>query len=196
SDAEVAEFLPWAQNAQNQLNRAMKQAQSIPLRERLPHIERAVRSVVSRSEGRQYQMFMRYALNRGLLLVDELEKNSDMDEIGAQESALDLLQRSIQIGLSFYESDLNFQRRAQAGDTATVLENARFATAFMQGMYPGVVNVLDATAQYRLLYKLVEMVNWDLSRDADAAKYAETIVEAHEMTVDLPEQALNNDKDN
>jgi HEAT repeat protein len=196
SDAEVAEFLPWAQNAQNQLNRAMKQAQSIPLRERLPHIERAVRSVVSRSEGRQYQMFMRYALNRGLLLVDELEKNSDMDEIGAQESALDLLQRSIQIGLSFYESDLNFQRRAQSGHTTTVLENARFAAAFMQGMYPGVINVLDATAQYRLLYKLVEMVNWDLSRDAQAQRYAEVIVEAHEMTVDIPEIPLNDDKAN
>ena len=196
TDAEVAEFLPWAQNAQNQLNRAMKQAQSIPLRDRLAHIERAVRSVVSRSEGRQYQMFMRYALNRGLLLVDELEKNSDMDEIGAQESALDILQRSIQIGLSFYESDLNFQRRAQSGNTTTVLENARFASAFMQGMYPGVLNVLDATAQYRLLYKLVEMVNWDLSRDAQAQRYAEVIVEAHEMTVDIPEIPLNDDKAN
>jgi hypothetical protein len=49
---------------------------------------------------------------------------------------------------------------------------------------------------YRFLYILVQMVNWDLSRDADTAKYAETIVEAHEMTVDLPEQALNHDKDN
>jgi len=196
TDAEFAEFLPWAQNAQNQLNRAIKQTQSLPLRERLTHIERAARSVVSRSEGRQYQMFMRFALNRGLLLVDELEKNVDMEEIGSQESALDIIQRSIQIGLSFYESDLNFQRRAQAGDTATKLSYASFGASFMQGMYPGVINVLDATAQYRLLYKLVEMVNWDLSRDAEAARYAEHIVEAHEMLQDLPELPLNDDRSN
>lgn len=196
TDAEVAEFLPWAQNAQNQLNRAIKQSQSLPLRERLNHIERAARSVVSRSEGRQYQMFMRFALNRGLLLVDELEKNVDMEEIGSQESALDIIQRSIQIALSFYESDLNFQRRAQSGDTTTKLSYAGFGASFMQGMYPGVINVLDATAQYRLLYKLVEMVNWDLSRDAEAARYAEHIVEAHEMLQDLPQIPLNDDRSN
>lgn len=193
-DAEVAEFLPWAQNAHNQLNRALTQARSIPLRDRLYHIERAVKAVITRSGDRQYQMFMRFALNRGMLLVDELEKNMDMEEIGSQENALDILQRSIQIGLSFYESDLNFQNRAQAGSTATKLNYAQFGTAFMQGMYPGVVNVLDATAQYRLLYKLVEMVNWDLSRDSEAARYAEVIVEAYELGQDIPETPETDDK--
>ena len=194
--AEVAEFLPWAQNAQNQLNRALTQARSMPLRDRLFHIERAVRAVVNRSGDRQYQMFMRFALNRGMLLVDELEKNIDMEEIGSQESALDILQRSIQVALSFYESDLSFQQRAQGGDTATTLNYASFGASFMQGMYPGVLNVLDATAQYRLLYKLVEMVNWDLSRDAQAARYAEAIVEAYEISQDLPETPDRNDKTN
>jgi hypothetical protein len=61
----------------------MTQAQSLLLRERLTHIERAARSVVSSSDGRQYQMFMRFALTRDLLLVDELENNVDMEEIGS-----------------------------------------------------------------------------------------------------------------
>lgn len=194
--AEVAEFRPWAQNARNTLNRALTQAQSLPLRQRLPHIERAARNVVSRSGSRQYQMLMRFALNRGLLLVDELERNIDMNQIGSQENALDLILRSITVALSFYESDLTFQERAQEGDDAIIIPHARFATAFMQGMYPGVVNVLDATAQYRLLYKLIEMVNWDLSRDAHAARYAESIVEAYEMGQDLPEQPEGDDRSN
>lgn len=194
SSAEVAEFLPWAQNARNQLERGMKVAQSLPLRERLPHIERVVKGVVSRSGSRQYQALMRFALNRGLLLVDELEKSANMNDVGSQENALDLLQRSIVVGLSFYESDLTFQQRAQSGQASTVIPYARFATLFMQNMYPGVVNVLDATAQYRLLYKLVEMVNWDLSRDAEAPKYADTIVEAYELGQDLPEQSASDDK--
>ncbi len=184
--AEVAEFVPWAQNAQNQLNRALTQARSLPLRDRLPHVEHAMQAVVRRSGSRQYQMSMRFALNRGLLLVDELERHVDMNEVGAQESALDLLQRAITVGLAFYESDLSFQRRAQNGDTSSVVEHARFGIAFMQGMYPGVLNVLDAGAQYRLLHKLIEMVNWDLSRDGEAASYAETIVEAYDLLQAMP----------
>lgn len=196
SSDEVAEFLPWAQNARNQLQRAIRQAQSMPLRDRLPHIERAVKTVVARSGDRQYQAQMRFALNRGLLLVDELEKNMNMNDVGSQENALDLLQRSIAVGLSFYESDLTFQQRAQSGQTTTVIPYAAFGSAFMQSMYPGVVNVLDATAQYRLLYKLIEMVNWDLSRDANAPRYAEAIVEAFEMGQDLPEVPDRDDKAN
>jgi hypothetical protein len=196
SAEEVAGFIPWAQNARNQLNRAVTQARSLPLRERPAHIERAVRAVVDRSDGRQYQMFLRFALNRGMLLVDELERNVNMNEIGSQENALDLLTNAITVGLEFYESDLAFQQRAQSGDSAVALSYAGFGAAFMRAMYPSVVNVLDAGAQYRLLYKLIEMVNWDLSRDAGAAQFAETIVEAYEMTVDLPEQASTDDRTN
>jgi len=38
---EVAGFLPWAQNARNQLNRALAQARTLPLRDRPAHIDRA-----------------------------------------------------------------------------------------------------------------------------------------------------------
>jgi len=155
-----------------------------------------VRGVVDRSGSRQYQMFLRFALNRGMLLVDELERHVNMNDIGAQENLLDILEKAIKVGLEFYESDLAFQQRAQAGNTAITLPYAQFGVAFMRAMYPGVVNVLDASAQYRLLHKLIEMVNWDLSRDANANRYAETIVETHEMTVDLPEQPLSDDRAN
>ncbi len=196
SSQEVAEFLPWAQNAQNQLSRALTVARTMPLRERPQYIDRAIRNVVGRSGGRQYQMFMRFALNRGMLLVKELEKFADMDAVGAQENALDILQRSIQVALSFYESDLSFQRRAQSGESGVELTYARFGASYMSGLYPALINVLDSAAQYRLMYKLVEMTNWDLSRDAGAQAFAEHIVEAHDMLSDLPAEPLRSDRDN
>ncbi len=196
SPTEVAEFLPWAQNARNQLNRALTQSRGLPLRDRMPLLERAVQAVVSRSGNRQYQLLMRFALNRGLLLVEELEKSIDMRAIGSLESGLDILQRSINVALAFYESDLAFQQRAQADQNTTVIPHARFGSAFMQELLPGVLNVLDAKAQYRLMYKLVEMVNWDLSRDAEANRHAETIVEAYEMSQDLPSTPSTDDKTN
>lgn len=196
SSAEVAEFLPWAQNARNQLNRALTQVAQLPLRERLPVLERVARAVVAQSGPRQYQLLMRFALNRGLLLVDELERSTDMSAIGAIENALDLVQRSITVALRFYESDLAFQQRAVSDTHAVTIPHAQFGRAFMQELYPAVVNVLDAGAQYRLLYKLVEMVNWDLSRDAEANVFAEIIVEAYELTQDLPAVPSGDDKTN
>jgi hypothetical protein len=194
SPAEIAEFLPWAQNAKNQLTRALNTARTLPLRDRRTHIERSIRSVVNRSGDRQYQMFMRFSLNRGLLLVSEMTKTMDMTDIGANESALDILQRSIEVALSFYESDLSFQNRAQNGNTTTVLSYAQFATSFKNSLYAGVINVLDAKAQYRLLYKLIEMVNWDLSRDAHANNHAESIVEAYELLQDLHPEPVEDDR--
>ncbi|MCE3011978.1 MAG: hypothetical protein LW878_02835, partial [Proteobacteria bacterium] len=41
SSAEIAEFLPWAQNAKNQLTRALNTARTLPLRDRRTHIERS-----------------------------------------------------------------------------------------------------------------------------------------------------------
>ncbi len=196
TEAEVAEFLPWAQNARNTLNRALTQARSLPLRDRRAHIERAVEGVVRRSGSRQYQMRMRFALNRGMLLVDELERHVDMNSLGAQENALDILQRSIAAGLAFYETDLAFQRRTEEGNTSTVVEYARFGASYMRELYPAVLNVLDASAQYRLLYKLIEMVNWDLSRDAEAASYSEIIVEAYELLQGLPQAPERDDRAN
>lgn len=193
---DVAAFLPWAQNAKRQLENALRQSNMLPLRDRMPHMKHAVESVVGRSGGRQYQMFMRYTLNRGLLMARELERLVDMNDIGSQESVLDLINRSVKIALDFYESDLSFQQRATAGTTATTIDHAGYAAAFMRGMYPGVVNVLSATAQYRLLYKLIEMVNYDLSQDSQAARYAETIVEAYELTESMADQPSNDDRTN
>ena len=194
SPAEIAEFLPWAQNAKNQLTRALQTARTLPLRDRRTHIERSIRSVVNRSGDRQYQMFMRFSLNRGLLLVSEMSKVMDMTAIGAQESALDILQRSIEVALGFYESDLSFQNRAANGNATTALSYAQFALNFKNSLYAGVINVLDAKAQYRLLYKLVEMVNWDLSRDAHAPNYADSIVEAYELQQDLYPEPVEDDR--
>jgi hypothetical protein len=196
SQNEVSQFYPWLQNAKYELDKAAKDIRTMPLRERLSHLENAVRSAVQISGNRQYQIFMRFALNRGLLLVEELRRHANMNSLGAQENALDILDRSITVGLAFYESDLAFQERAQRGESAVLMVHARFGVAFMNRVHAGVLNVLDATAQYRLLYKLVEMANWDLSRDQDAIRYADIIVEAHNLMTGLPEQPAATDAQN
>lgn len=194
SEAEVNEFRPWASNAKSVLTRALSQIKNMPLGDRATYLKTTIQSVVVQSGTRQYQTLMRFALNRGMLLLDEFERLVPATELGQTESGLDILLASVRSSLSFYESDLNFQERVQAGLASTDIPYATFAANFSLNLVPSVLNVMNAKAQYRLMYKLVEMLTWDLSRDANAAAYAEIITEAYDLLKGLPEESRLDDR--
>ncbi len=76
NQTDIAGFVPWAQNAQNILTKVLKDSKTLSISRRLPKIENAIRSVVQNSGSKNYQMFMRFALNRGLLLSEELNREA------------------------------------------------------------------------------------------------------------------------
>ena len=190
---DVAIFVPFAQNAQNILNKAMKDIDTMPIEQQVRHLSTVIKSVVKRSGEKSYQMLMRFALNRGLFLVSELTREADVNDVGVLENALDLQVRSIRLALSVYESDLSYQRRAATGSTSTSIGYAAFAMSFAQNMLPGIMNVFDATAQYRLFYKSLEMINWDFSRDEAAFDYSDAIIEIYDTLEMLEEDAGSDD---
>ncbi len=191
--SDVAIFVPFAQNAQNVLTKAMKDIDTMPIEQQVRHLSTVIKSVVKRSGEKSYQMLMRFALNRGLFLVSELMREADVNDVGVLENALDLQVRSIRLALSVHESDLSYQRRAATGSTSTSIGYAAFAMNFAQNMLPGVMNVFDATAQYRLFYKSLEMINWDLSRDEAALDYSDAIIEIYDTLQMLEENAGSDD---
>lgn len=190
---DVAIFVPFAQNAQNVLTKALKDIDTMPIEQQVKHLSTVIKSVVKRSGEKSYQMLMRFALNRGLFLVSELMREADVNDVGVLENALDLQVRSIRLALSVYESDLSYQRRAATGSTSTSIGYASFTMGFAQYMLPGVMNVFDATAQYRLFYKTLEMINWDLSRDDAALDYSDAIIEIYDTLQMLEENAGSDD---
>lgn len=201
---EIQKFLPWAQSARKVLTKALADAKIMPITERSNFIKGEVERVVLKSGKKRYQTFMRYSLNRGLFLVDELIAETGIIEgkgvlpavKGNLENQLDILMRAIKVGLQFYESDLAYQKRIEAGESAVEIANAKFGFALAKEFAAASVNIFDASAQYRVLYKTLEMFNWDLSQDRQSRDYSETIWSVYKTLEKLPEQASANDQMN
>ena len=138
-------------------------------------------------------MFMRFALNRSMLLVQELTKEADMRDNGILENALDIQVKSIRLALSVAESDLSYQRRVAEGNDSVKLEYAKFGFMFGKTMLQAINSVLDASAQYRLLYKTLEIVNWDLSRDDGSLEYADLIIDTYNSLTTMDENPSQDD---
>ena len=165
SPEDIAQYIPFAQNAQSVLSKALLDIENMRVEDQVKHLTAVIKAVVRNSGQKNYQTFMRFALNRTLLLVQELVTQADWRNPGTAENVLDLQVKGIQLALRFYESDLAYQRRANDGQDTVNLDYASFATAFGVSMLTSIQNVYDASAQYRLLYKTLEMINWDFSRD-------------------------------
>lgn len=196
SSQDVAVFLPWAQNAQKVLSKALVDIETMPIQSQVDHLTGVMQSVVRQSGQKNYQLFMRFALNRGMLLSQELLREADLKEPGTLENALDIQVQAIKIALDVHESDLQYQRRVANGNQATNLDYALFGVKFGSAMLKSIQSVLDASAQFRLLYKTLEMVNWDLSRDAMAIEFADVIVEIYNTLSTMNEHPANNDPQN
>lgn len=191
--ADIQKFKPWAQSARKVLTKALEDAKIMPISERSSFIKSQVQGVVNRSGSKRYQTLMRYALNRGLLLVDELNQQADMSSIGTRENQLDILMKTIDVALSFYESDLEYQKRIESGDSVVEINNAQFGYALASRLMTAAINILDASAQYKVVYKTLEMFNWDLSQDRNARDYSETIWDIYNNLSRYSEQPNTND---
>src|SRR5690606_32664335 len=165
----------------------------MPLRERSHFIRSEVEKVVLNSGSKRYQTLMRFALNRGLLLVNELEREADSNVQGTIENQLDILTKTINISLKFYESDLDYQKRIEDGKSAVEIDNARFGYALAKELYAANINIFDASAQYRNLYKTLEMLNWDLTQDRYARNYSEVIWDIYNNLERLSEVPTRDD---
>ncbi|MGE3608926.1 MAG: hypothetical protein AB7I27_05020 [Bacteriovoracaceae bacterium] len=193
SEKDIALFIPWAQSAQSVLNKALTDIENMPLEEQVKHLQATIQNVVRSSGTKNYQMLMRFALNRTLLLLQELSKEADWHSSAIQANALDLSVSGIKTALQFYESDLAFQQRI-ADSTSTINpQYASFAKSLGTSLLGSIKSINDASAQYRLLYKTYEMVNWDLSRDDQAQDYSDTIVRNYKLLSSMDENPSKDD---
>ena len=196
SAEDISIFVPFAQNAKSVLTKALADSETMPVQHQVRHLSNSMRAVVRNSGQKQYQTFMRFALNRTLLLVQELLKEADIRNPGTLENALDLQVRGINVALRFFESDLAYQRLERSGSDSVNLNYASFGAVFAASSLRSIQNVLDASAQYRLLYKTLEIFNWDVTRDRHAVEVADTIVDIFNILSTLQEAPSSDDQEN
>ena len=189
SPQDVQRFLPWAENAQKTLADALKESKRLPLAEKVAFLENEIQTVVRGSGNKSYQMFMRYSLTRGLLLTKILKEESDIRDIGILENHLSILVSSIDLARKFYESDFSSQNN-QSEEKFKAPAHVDFAREMGRTYLYHALSIFDISAQYRVYYKVLEMVNWDLAQDPRASdpKNAEIIVDIYKTLQRLPKK--------
>lgn len=191
---DMKEYLPWANNAKKLLEDALRDSKRLPLLERKNFLENEIRSVVRESAPKKYQMLMRFALNRGLLLSDIISKESNQNDTGVIQNELSVLVTTIKTSFEFYESDLEFQKRVSMGINSIVIPQADLGFKLAQRMFNLAPSVMDATAQYQFMKKTFEILSWDLLQDSESKKYAEEIVDIYKVTSKMPTDVKNDEE--
>lgn len=180
SSERIGDFYIWARSAKRVLGNALEDISRMKLSEKVSYLKTEMKSVIDKSGRKNYQSLMRYALNRGMLYSNLIASEGDLNVEGTTENQLDLLRGAIKIALNFYESDLDFQKRLEKGESTVEINQAEFGISLAKEMYLRAMNVQDTSAQYRVQYKILEVLTWDLVQDRDARDYSETILELYE----------------
>ncbi len=191
---EIGDYIPWANNAKKLLQDALTDSKRLRLEEKVEFLKNEIKSVVRESSPKKYQMLMRFALNRGLLLADIVERETEYKDPGMILNEIAILKTAIKTSFEFYESDLEFQKKVSEGKGTVVVPQADLGLMLAQRMLKISPEIFDASAQYQFMKKTFEMLNWDLSQDADSKKYAEQIVDIYKFTSKMPANAKNDEE--
>lgn len=193
---DIKEYLPLASNSKKLLEDALSKLKLIPLNERLKFLESEIKNVVLGSANKKYQLLMRYALNRGLQLSSLIEKETITLTPGIVQNQVDILTQSIQVSFEFYESDLNFVRRASKlnGDQVLVIPFAQLGIKLAKSYLKTAKNIFDVTAQYQVMRKTFKFLRIDYHQDKNSISYANEIVDITKALEKLPEIVLSDDE--
>lgn len=186
SPADINNFIPWAQNARKALLDALEQSHRLPREQRIDFLISEMKAVVDASGAKQYQSLMRFSLNRGLLLVDVLRAEANCRDFGIMQNQIDILNRAINQAILAYESDMKFQQHATEMDASPDIDYVKFGSMISFSFLESAKNIFDVSAQYQVMRKVFEMLDWDLSQDKDAKLYAESIVEIYRVLQRIP----------
>ena len=194
TEDEVETFEVWAINLESLLYQSLKDSMNKPINERVEFIENEIKNIVRSSGKKKYQTLMRFALNRGMLLNKILLDESDINVRGTVENQIDILVKSIDIAREFYQSDLDFHMQVQSLDDPVQIQYAQFGLRFARKMFFAAINIFDASAQYRVLYKILEMLNWDIVQDSHSILYSEVIIDIYRLLESFDEMNVIDDQ--
>lgn len=95
---QINELLPWAKNSKITLTDLLDEIKDLPMDQKIAHLNQGIQSVVA--EGRSTsELFMRYILNRGLVLEETIKNETEDRAVGVADVKLRILVKSMQMAL-------------------------------------------------------------------------------------------------
>lgn len=173
TDAQIQELLPWAYNTRDILSDLLDRVSQLPVSERNSRLKYEINDVVLKSAPKQTELFMRYILNRAVLVNDILTREHKGNQIGLEDLRYTMFKRSIQMALKYYKSDIELL----TGNVQNNLELfSSFGFEYAKFLREIDNSIIDASAQFAVSRLVLELLHYDLFRDINRNKYSAQIV--------------------
>lgn len=185
SDSQVEELLPWAKDSKIFLVELLDSVDDLNMAGKNEKLLTGIKTVVTESTPDSSELLMRYALNRGLVIYDILNKETNKDAIGISDVKLRVLTSTINMAIKYYEIDID------ALSQKSKITFADFGKDYYNFLAELNKSIFDASAQYAIQRTTLEWLQWDLYRDSNNTKYAARIVKINNALKDFPAQRLS-----
>lgn len=180
TQSQINDLLPWTKNSRLALIDLLEGLNDISsIKDRIEHLDNGIKSVVSESSSSS-ELFMRYVLNRALVLQETLKKETDESTIGIADVKFRVLLTSVKMAIKYYDID------AKTLSNQSNMDFASFGAVYSSFLIDLNKSVFDASAQYSIHKIILEWLSWDLYRDLENKSYASQIVHISTLLKSLP----------
>lgn len=182
----------WATNSAAQLRDLLDAVKSLSDIDKRQMLVRGIESVVRLSSPKQTELLMRFALNRALRINKEITETSALSEVGAVDMQNVILERSIELALKYYKSDLEYLNGQKThGESSEIsLPFVQLAVEYVRLIMELDQSVFGYRAQYNITRMALGFFHVDLHRDKNLRyKFAEAIGKIDRTLKSLPELA-------
>lgn len=185
SASQIEELLPWAKDSKIFLVDLLENVQGLPMTDKVDRLVDGIKQVVGESSSKNTELFMRYALNRAIVLNDVLTKEITAESVGLTDVKARVLVMSINMAIKHYDTDLAKMSKK------TVPDYAQFGIEYFTFLKELNKSIFDATAQYAIERTSLEWLQWDLYRDLNNTKYAPQIVKINNALKTFPTSRMS-----
>ena len=169
---EIAEIKPWAENSQVFLQELLIQTRNLSKNQKISQLENGIQEIVLDSAPKRSELFLRYALNRGVYMSRVLVQEAGEEVLNVKITRVRILERSIDLALQFYQNDIRF---LTAGEDPR-LSRGEFALAWITLNQELARSIQDASAQYELYRFGLERLQVDLGKSTGREEYAVDVI--------------------
>lgn len=181
---EINELLPWAKTSKTSLLDLLEDVKDMSIKDKINHLSAGINTVVSTSNPTS-ELFMRYILNRALVLQETLKKETSESMVGIADTKLRILMSSIQMAIKYYDIDVKM-----LNDNGK-MTFAAFGANYFEFLVDLNKSIFDASAHLEFHKIILEWLSWDLYRDVENKAYTAQIIKIHTFLTAMPSDKLS-----
>jgi hypothetical protein len=189
SDSEVAELKQWIQNAKYALEQLQENFRLLSLDEKLNLVRSEFDRIVNESGAKANELYVRYILNRALLVSDIVGPNPGAQE---KESLLGLYVESIELAQKHYVDDAAYLDAIGRGvaPSKDLKHIAVFGVEYADRLLAYSQTFLDPRVEYKLTRTALGLLGNDLNsaRNLDRAYFTQEIIKIQQLLKVFPQE--------